>query len=68
MVSFNCDWYCISASLVNNEASDKGALKLYIGTNPAIGTYKFYQSVGCILATEIISEVYNHEPLDLQLE
>lgn len=53
---------------INNIAKDKGALKLYIGANPAIDTYKFYQSVGCTLATEIIPEVYNHEPLDLQLE
>ncbi len=53
---------------VREVAKDKGVQKLYIGANPAIDTYKFYQSVGCILATEIIPEVYNYEPLDLQLE
>lgn len=50
------------------EARNKGAQKLYIGANPAIDTIKFYQSVGCELATEIIKEIYDHEPLDLQLE
>lgn len=49
-------------------ARNKGAQKLYIGANPAVDTYMFYQAVGCIMANEIVPEVYNHEPCDLQLE
>lgn len=50
------------------EARRKGAEKLYIGANPAVDTINFYQSMGCQLAQEIVYEIYDHEPLDLQLE
>ncbi|WP_214703540.1 MULTISPECIES: GNAT family N-acetyltransferase [unclassified Exiguobacterium] len=49
-------------------AVERGAKKLYIGANPAIDTYHFYKAMGCTLAEEIVSEVYEEEPLDLQLE
>ncbi len=49
-------------------ARNKGVQKLYIGANPAVDTYKFYEAVGCVLASEIVADVYNHEPYDLQLE
>lgn len=50
------------------EAKKRGCKKLYIGANPAVDTYNFYKVMGCELATEIINEIYKHEPLDLQLE
>jgi len=50
------------------EAKLRNAKKLYIGANPAVDTYRFYKSMGCTLAKEIVKEVYHHEPLDLQLE
>lgn len=46
----------------------RGAEKLYIGANPAVDTYHFYKAMGCTLAQETIGEIYDHEPLDLQLE
>ncbi len=46
----------------------RGAKKLYIGTNPSINTYYFYKSLGCVLSKEIVKEIYEQEPLDLQLE
>ncbi|WP_215113558.1 GNAT family N-acetyltransferase [Exiguobacterium sp. s63] len=49
-------------------AIERGAKKLYIGANPAIDTYHFYEVMGCTLAEEIVPEVYEAEPLDLQLE
>ncbi|MCT4798656.1 GNAT family N-acetyltransferase [Exiguobacterium profundum] len=49
-------------------AIERGAKKLYIGANPAIDTYHFYEAMGCTLAEEIVPEVYEAEPLDLQLE
>ncbi|MBN2795742.1 MAG: GNAT family N-acetyltransferase [Clostridia bacterium] len=50
------------------EARLRNAKKLYIGANPAVDTYRFYKAMGCTLAQEIVEEIYNHEPLDLQLE
>ena len=55
-------------ALISQEALKRGAKKLYIGANPAVSTFHFYQSVGCHLAEEIVAEIYDHEPLDLQLE
>jgi ribosomal protein S18 acetylase RimI-like enzyme len=49
-------------------AKQLGAKKLYIGAHPSIETQKFYKTVGCTLAKEINKEVYNREPLDIQLE
>ncbi|KGP90593.1 GCN5 family acetyltransferase [Pontibacillus chungwhensis BH030062] len=49
-------------------AKDLGAEKIYIGAHPAVETQRFYQSVGCILAQEVNEDIYQKEPLDLQLE
>ncbi|WP_214778701.1 GNAT family N-acetyltransferase [Exiguobacterium sp. s22] len=49
-------------------AIERSAKKLYIGANPAVDTYHFYKAMGCTLAEEIVPEVYESEPLDLQLE
>ncbi|MEJ6529331.1 GNAT family N-acetyltransferase [Exiguobacterium sp. USCH10] len=49
-------------------AIERGAKKLYIGANPAVDTYHFYEAMGCIVAEEIVPEIYKEEPLDLQLE
>jgi GNAT superfamily N-acetyltransferase len=49
-------------------AIERGAKKLYIGANPAVDTYHFYEAMGCIVAEEIVPEIYKAEPLDLQLE
>ncbi|WP_214761236.1 GNAT family N-acetyltransferase [Exiguobacterium sp. s129] len=49
-------------------AVERGAKKLYIGANPAVDTYHFYEAMGCIVAEEIVPEIYKEEPLDLQLE
>ena len=53
---------------VCREATLRDAEKLYIGANPAIDTYHFYEAMGCVLAEEIVEDVYVQEPLDLQLE
>jgi predicted N-acetyltransferase YhbS len=50
------------------KAKQLGAKKLYIGTHPSVETQKFYKTVGCTLAKEINEDVYNREPLDIQLE
>ncbi|WP_214784570.1 GNAT family N-acetyltransferase [Exiguobacterium sp. S3] len=49
-------------------AIERSAKKLYIGANPAVDTYHFYKAMGCTFAEEIVPEVYEAEPLDLQLE
>lgn len=49
-------------------AIERSAKKLYIGANPAVDTYHFYKAMGCTLAEEIVPEVYEAEPLHLQLE
>jgi GNAT superfamily N-acetyltransferase len=46
----------------------RGAQKLYIGAHPAVETQAFYATVGCISAQEIVLEIYQREPRDLQLE
>ncbi len=50
------------------EALNKGAKKLYLGTHPSIESQGFYKKVGCGLAEEINKDIYDREPLDLQLE
>ncbi len=46
---------------------ERSAKKLYIEANPAVDTYHFYKAMGCILAEEMVPEVYEAEPLDLHL-
>lgn len=50
------------------EARKLGYEKLYIGGHASVSTIDFYLSIGCQLASEIVMEVYNHEPRDIQLE
>ncbi|MCA1032204.1 GNAT family N-acetyltransferase [Bacillus timonensis] len=49
-------------------AKKKGAKKLYIGAHPSVETQQFYRSLGCTYAVEINKEIYEREPLDIQLE
>ncbi|WP_270181096.1 GNAT family N-acetyltransferase [Alkalihalobacillus sp. CinArs1] len=55
-------------NVVTNVAKQLGAEKLYIGAHPSIETQRFYFSMGCVLAEEMNEDIYNREPLDLQLE
>ncbi len=50
------------------EAKHLGAKKLYISAHPSVDSQSFYQSVGCVLAKKINKDLYEHEPLDIQLE
>lgn len=50
------------------EARRRGYEKLYIGGHASVSTIDFYMSIGCQLASEIVKEVYDHEPRDIQLE
>lgn len=45
-----------------------GAEKLYIAAHPSVETQYFYERMGCTLASEINEQIFNKEPLDLQLE
>ena len=54
--------YCAEA------ARRQGAEKLYIAAHPSLETQLFYQHLGCIPAEEIIREIFEKEPLDLQME
>ncbi|KAF2956856.1 GNAT family N-acetyltransferase [Marinitoga sp. 38H-ov] len=49
-------------------AKEKGAKKLYIGAHPSVETQSFYRKIGCFPSKEIIREIYEREPLDIQLE
>jgi len=49
-------------------ANKMGAKRIYISTHPAIETQRFYESVGCQLASEINQELKKLEPHDIQLE
>jgi N-acetylglutamate synthase-like GNAT family acetyltransferase len=53
---------------VLKEARKTSAKALYISAHPSIETQAFYQSLGCTLARQIIPELYDKEPLDIQLE
>ena len=54
--------------LCSEEAKVIGAKKLYIASHPAVETQHFYRSLGCVLAVEINENIYEREPLDIQLE
>ena len=54
--------------LCKEKAKQMGAKKLYIAAHPSIESQYFYQSVGCTYADEIHQEIYEKEPLDIQLE
>jgi ribosomal protein S18 acetylase RimI-like enzyme len=49
-------------------AKQLGAKKLYIAAHPSEETQHFYLAVGCTFAMEINQEIYEKEPLDIQLE
>lgn len=53
---------------IEHEARFLGAKKLYISTHPSIESQRFYEHVGCVLAKKIHKGLYEHEPLDIQLE
>jgi N-acetylglutamate synthase-like GNAT family acetyltransferase len=53
---------------VKNKAKKLGAQKLYISATPSEHTINFYFNLGCKLATEINSELYELEPDDIHLE
>lgn len=55
-------------TLCCEKAKELGAQKLYISTHPSEETQNFYKSVGCVLAVEVNSEIFDKEPLDIQLE
>ncbi|WP_142296497.1 GNAT family N-acetyltransferase [Lottiidibacillus patelloidae] len=70
-VSKNYRGYNVGKSLFYlccESAKKLGARKLYIGAHPSIETQSFYKAMGCTLAKEINEEIYNREPLDIQLE
>ena len=50
------------------EAKKLGAKKLYIGSHPSVDSQTFYAALGCTLTTNINQEIYQREPLDIQLE
>ena len=55
-------------NMIEKAAFKQGAKKLYISAHPAVETYAFYKSVGCKLTHNIIKEMLDKEPDDLQLE
>lgn len=55
-------------NLCCEKARELGAQKLYIGAHPSEESQGFYESVGCVYAEEIIKEISDREPLDIQLE
>lgn len=49
-------------------AKELGAKKLYISATPSKNTVDFYMHLGCKLASEINSALYQLEPYDIHLE
>ncbi len=54
--------------MIEKEAKELGAKKLYISTHPDINTYEFYEKMGCIPAKRINRRLFDIEPLDIQME
>lgn len=54
--------------LASKIAKDHGAKKLYISAHPNVDAQAFYKDMGCGLAEKINQELYELEPLDIQLE
>jgi predicted N-acetyltransferase YhbS len=50
------------------QASTLGARKLYISATRSENTVNFYRRLGCVLATEVDSELFALEPVDIHLE
>ncbi len=55
-------------SMLEEEARKLGGKKLYISTHPDVSAQRFYDSVGTVLATRFIKEIYDDEPADIQRE
>lgn len=53
---------------IKMKALKMGAKKLYISATPSKHTVDFYMNIGCILATEINSELFQLEPEDIHLK
>lgn len=54
--------------MIETKAKRLGAKKLYISSHPNIYTQMFYKNMGCVLAKKINLDLYENEPLDIQLE
>lgn len=54
--------------LITQEASKKGAKKLYISAHPSIETQKFYKSLLCVPTKKINQTLFEEEPYDIHLE
>lgn len=54
--------------LAKDWARDHGAEKLYISSHSAVETQRFYESMGCVDAEEVMEEHVRQEPYDRQLE
>lgn len=54
--------------LAVEKAKSLGARRLYISATPSENTVNYYIKLGCILATEIDSELFALEPEDIHLE
>jgi predicted N-acetyltransferase YhbS len=55
-------------NLAVEKAKVLGASKLYISATPSENTINYYMKLGCVLATEIDSELFALEPEDIHLE
>jgi len=53
---------------IKERAKELGAKKLYISATPSKNTVDFYMHLGCKLASEINSALYQLEPYDIHLE
>ncbi len=54
--------------LVAEEASTRGAQKLYISAHPSEESQAFYLSLGCTDAQQVNAEIAEAEPYDRQME
>lgn len=54
--------------LALTEVPSFGVEKVYISTHPSVESQAFYKRIGCVLAQKTVKELYEKEPLDIQLE
>ncbi|UXY15716.1 GNAT family N-acetyltransferase [Chitiniphilus purpureus] len=50
------------------QARGWGAARLYISGHSSLESYAFYSAMGCLPAEEVVPEIAQREPCDLQLE
>lgn len=55
-------------AIAAEEGRRAGAIKLYLSACSSKETIGFYRAMGCVLAEDIIAEMAEDEPYDLQLE